>query len=133
MSNRYGKKQRRKNRQEIADMRHEIRCLNSSLSVARHKLNTAQQEAWNYLLERKGLYELAIKEIAKHFGPEISNQLLPFAEKLFNESCRGRHGFNERDSLSVTIDKSPIYTEEIMTIRLDVKRSLVLGRLSIDA
>lgn len=88
MSKRYGRKQKRKHREQIEALKNHQDFLLSRIRMEAHRADQAKQKALDHFMNHSGLMELAVKRIAYELGRAVGKELEPHARKLFDSAHR---------------------------------------------
>jgi len=123
MTKRYGRNQRRKHREEQKFMQFQMQQYDGTIRRLKYQLSDQRNIGFNDYAKNHALYDLAIKEIARSFGPIIGEKLKPYAEQLLKQVA-----YDDRMPMTIDLqDKFGVAHEQIMTITLNSSRSIVIG------
>jgi hypothetical protein len=88
MTNRYGRNQRRRHREEIALLTKRVRHAEQMESIMRSRAITVKQDALDLLMAKYGLIKEAVGMISSKIGDLLGKELAPHASKLLEAHTR---------------------------------------------
>jgi hypothetical protein len=117
MGKRYGRNQKRKHRNEIADLKSRLDSEIFMRRCAEAKSQTARQDALDRFMKDSGLMREAVNRIAYELGRAVGKELEPYAKKLLDYAQK-----EHEDYIDFTILDSPALDRKVDVLRGEIKR-----------